>query len=141
MKEREIKMKVSRTVAGYIERLVNEKYADKFRKISEKEEKRIEEIIPIYEQASKELRKYLYEQARVFLNCDLYKDLKVEPFDISVKEYFYSCRLEHYDEELVRLKKEFNTLYKEKENKIQDIIITLELGGTKADLDRMLAEI
>lgn len=102
---------------------------------------RVKKIAPIYEEASRGLQEYLYDQASTFLECDIYKGLKVEPFNIRVQDYFRDYHLEDYDDELLKLKKEYRELCTEKENKIQDIIITLELGGTKADLDRMLAEI
>lgn len=134
-------MKVSKTVVAYIERTVNEKYVERFREINDKMRDRVKKIAPIYEKASKELQEYLDDQANKFLECGIYKELKVEPFNIRVQDYFLDYHLEDYDGELLKLKKEHRKLCAEKEDKIQDIIITLELGGTKADLDRMLAEL
>ena len=134
-------MRVSKTVVAYIERAVNGKYVERFREINDKMQDRVKKIAPVYEKASKELQEYLDDQASMFLECDIYKELKVKPFNIRVQGYFCDYHLEDYDDELLKLKKEYRGLCAEKENKIQDIIITLELGGTKVDLDKMLAEI
>ena len=45
---------------------------------------------------------------------------------------------EHAIAELEKLEQKENDKIKEKRRKIQDILVSLELGGTKAELDEML---
>lgn len=89
---------------------------------------------------------------------------KVEKFFLEhkgeVKTYYGGYDYEHFEENLEYAKKEISIrlsclrfksedevdkinkkLAEARKNAIEDILINLELGGTKADLDRMIAEL
>ena len=133
-------MRVTKKVENYIREQVKAKVMPKY-EAEKAESKRIIDIkkdiesraskaareaaMAVYEEAKEhgelfELDEYSIE--RSYLNC-------YHP--ISIKNYSHSDSVYKWE-----------SRYAEEVNKIvDDIIVTLELGGNKADLDRMLSEI
>ena len=133
-------MRVTKKIENYIREQVKEKVMPKY-EAEKTEAKRIigikndiesraseaarQAAMAVYAEAKEhseffELDEYSIE--RSYLNC-------YHP--ISIKNYSYSNSVYKWE-----------SRYAEEVNKIvDDIIVTLELGGNKADLDRMLSEI
>jgi hypothetical protein len=133
-------MRVTKKVENYIREQVKAKVMPKY-EAEKAESKRIIDIKKDIEsrasKAAREAAMAVYEEAkgygeffeldeysleRAYLNC-------YNP--INIKNYSYSNSIYKWEYR-----------YAEEVNKIvDDIIVTLELGGNKADLDRMLSEI
>lgn len=128
-------MRVSRQMKDYIEKQINEKC--KNNKIKELEEKRnkieaeFKEFVKDFENKMEnkfieEAKKYGYTQkSRWYSKC-------------STSSYLENPKVEEINERIDKIKKEMREY---KQNKFDEIIVTLELGGKKEDLDRMLNEI
>lgn len=125
-------MRVTKLVREYIEREVSKKFNEKdleLKSIQEKHEKaRL--------QFEKELKKI-----RLKADVDVEKAIKNCGYIGSREEYVeistYGISNPYYSE----LNKRKNELVKIKRDKIDEILITLELGGTRNDLDEMLSKI
>ena len=65
------------------------------------------------------------------------------PLDVELKHSHYTAVKKETWGTQIRLKSDRarEKRVKERDEKVRDIILTLELGGTKADLDRMIAEL
>jgi hypothetical protein len=129
------KMRVSKTVREYIEKQV----ANKFTKTeNELQYEQVSNIIAIandeyhqlMKQASEEIIKQLV--AKHNINEDMVEEKRC--YSYSPFDSWKSKSRELADKDR-RVRQEEQT------KKVNDIIVTLELGGTKADLEKMLAEI
>lgn len=132
-------MRVTKTIREYIEKAVTEKVTKRY-EVEAEEAKRQADILNEYtekaEQAAIAAAVAVYEEAKnkyeeiISLDVKEYKNLSLNgvrwAFDLNPSRPCSDYRS--------RMKKEIN-------EKVQDIIVTLELGGNKADLDRMLSEI
>lgn len=129
-------MRVTKTIKEYITEQVKAKFPITEEEKSLKE--KLEEIDDKAEQIEKQVRKYAVDLCKT-----ANKDFKIDHWDELDNIYIYTCRIvsgsnNPYEKELRILRSKRN----EKINKkVKDIIVTLELGGTKADLDKMLAEV
>lgn len=122
-------MRVSKTVKEYITKKVCEVYAEKINNIGKEyfdKKEEIEDKIMEMEKEFKEKTKALIKE-----NCGTW--------NFASDTIFSYCTVRMGDkdyEQEVRNKK--YEIAKERDEKIEEIIITLELGGTKADLEEML---
>jgi hypothetical protein len=129
--------------------------------IREYVEKSVAKAIPNKKKEENPLReKYdaIVDEIRDFANS------KIEEFFLEykgeVKAYYGGYDYEHFEENLAQAKRDISIhvsclrfkseddvdkINKElavcRKNAVEDILINLELGGTKADLDRMIAEL
>ena len=133
-------MKVTGIVKKYITESVKAKYDPIISSIDEKYRDAKTEVETVKENTRKELTKIACDAFRKALapyyDADDLDELMrnsapvVSPYRWNVYPSNEKKRLEKVDK-----------LEKEKQKTIDDILITLELGGTKADLDRLLSEV
>ena len=133
-------MRVTKKVQEYIERQVREKIYAKYedeRLEAERQEKILREF---WESLTKELE----ERAKVAI------DIFLENYSDFLERRSGNSEIIHYYSNSILIKDRcyINSVHKWRERaneeihkKVDDIIVTLELGGTKADLDKMLSEI
>ena len=127
-------MRVSKTVREYIEKQV----ASKFPKTE------IELYQEQQEQIASQMNKEYYdrvEKAKAEIIANIAKEYEINEGDIAIRNN-YGNVFSTFNTPTAMLA---NTAKSERQKavreKIDDIIVNLELGGTKADLERMLAEI
>ena len=130
-------MRVTKTVKEYIEKCVREKVYKKY-EAEANEAKRQNDIISDFEEEMEQLiRKVAKEKIDTFLKENEFAEIFEDNFGVR-----YGYRIKITNSNCInsvhcwrrRASAEVN-------EKVTDIIVTLELGGTKADLDRMLNEI
>lgn len=130
-------MRVTKTVKEYIEKCVREKVYKKY-EAEEAEAKRQNDIVSNFEEEMKQL---ICKVAKEKIDAFLEENKFVEIFDDNWGVR-YGYRLAITDSNCInsvhRWRRRADT---EVYEKVTDIIVTLELGGTRADLDRMLSEI
>jgi hypothetical protein len=128
-------MRVSKTVKEYIEKQVRAKFP------KTEEELQYEKVNHIVNAASNEYHE-LMKQAKqeivekLVKKYDLTSDMVEEKTSYSYSPF--GTWKTKAREQANKAEKERNTAINET---IENIIVTLELGGTKADLEKMLAEI
>ena len=127
-------MRVSKTVREYIEKQV----ASKFPKTE------IELYQEQQEQIANKMNQEYYdrvEKAKAEIIASIAKEYEINEGDIAIRNN-YGNVFSTFNTPTAMLA---NTAKSERQKamreKIDDIVVSLELGGTKADLERMLAEI
>lgn len=128
-------MRVSKAVKEYIEKQVRAEFPKKEEELQYEKVNRIvnaanNEYHELMAQARQEIVKKLVEK------YDLTSDMVEEKTNYSYSPFGTWKTKER--EQANKAERERNTAINET---IENIIVTLELGGTKADLERMLAEI
>ena len=135
-------MKVTKLIREYVEKSVA--------KAMPPREEGADEIQVEYEALEKDIDEYAKKRMAEFLEKHkgnvrgYYLSHEYDEFE-KIKAYLIrdicihtpSIRTKASDE----IREENKKLAKARENIIEDILINLELGGTKADLDRMIAEL
>lgn len=133
-------MKVSGIVKKYITESVNAKYNAVIESINEKYGGAKTEVDEVIEKTRKELNKAASEAFRKalapYFDAD---DLEELVFDRNLVGSPYRWNVYPTNEK--KRSEKVDKLEKEKQKTIDNILITLELGGTKADLDRLLSEV
>ena len=134
-------MRVTKAVREYIEKQVRAKVEQKY-EAEKNESKRIKDIKADIETRAAEAARQA--AIAVFMEAKNYEDIL--DFDekfvqdiymngsyrvLDLKDRVYQNSVHHWS----------RRMHNEVEEKVQDIIVTLELGGNKADLDRMLSEL
>lgn len=134
-------MKVTKIVREYIVDSVNAKYQPIIDAINAKYSGAKEECEKVREQTRVELNKIAMNMYRERL-APFYDEEEMKySFDRDINLIYDPLR---YNSRTIKEKKrdeEIAKISKEKEDTIKNILITLELGGTKADLDRLLSEV
>ncbi len=134
-------MRVTKAVREYIEKQVRAKIEKKY-EAEKNESKRIKDIKEDIETRAAEAARQA--AIAVFMEAKNYEDIL--DFDEKFMKDIYMGGFRN----ILNLKDRVyqnsihNWSYRmqnEVDEKVQDIIVTLELGGNKADLDRMLSEI
>lgn len=127
-------MRVSKTVRDYIEQKVNEAYP--ITGCEEYEQAR-KEVNDFCEQLDEAIEHLVKEQVKVF-NAAHPSVADWGLTDRNVCHVIYHS----YDSELERKSRAMKEeIERKRAEAIQNIIVTLELGGNKADLERMLSEL
>ena len=134
-------MRVTKAVREYIEKQVRAKVEQKY----EWEKNEAKRISDIKNDISQRAREAAFEAAKAVLN-EAKEHLDVleyeEPNYDRVSFYGLSDSIHLKDAcYLNSVHKWHRRMDSEVNEKVQDIIVTLELGGNKADLDRMLSEL
>lgn len=130
-------MRVTKTVKEYIEKCVKEKVYKKY-EAEANEAKRQNDIISDFEEEMEQLiRKVAKEKIDAFLEENEFAEIFDENWGM---RYGYRVEITNRNctDSVHRWRHRADT---EVHEKVTDIIVTLELGGTRADLDRMLSEI
>ena len=128
-------MRVSKAVKDYIEKQVNARHP------KTENELNFDKLTDIVNDANTQYHK-LMEQAKEKIVEELAKEFNLPTKCIDKKtNYSYSPfgTWGTKERELADIDRQNRRV--EINQKIEDIIVTLELGGTKADLEKMLAEI
>lgn len=129
-------MRVTKIVREYIEESVSKALTEK--STAEKE----------YEAFSNDLHQFIEQvedevEHMVAEAIENYRMVHNIPDDVKIKKSDYT--LIRYDDWGSVIRNEANAMKKKrdaaKERAVKDIILTLELGGTKADLDAMLSKV
>lgn len=131
-------MRVTKTIREYIEKKVDEKISAKYEaeKLEAKRQTEIEkEILEAASEAALEVFTKTIKNAVTNIE---FLEIHEECFPtcyksnaISIKDRCYVNSVHHWT----------TRKNKEVKEKVDDIIVALELGGTKADLDKILTEI
>ena len=134
-------MRVTKAVREYIEKQVRAKIEQKY----EWEKNESQRIRDIKNDIGARARKAAYDAAVAILReteqyPDLfeYEELNYSNFSIRTLCSGITLKDACY---INSVHKWANRMYDEVDEKVQDIIVTLELGGNEADLDRMLSEL
>ena len=129
-------MKVSKTVKEYIERQVASKFPKTEIELYQEQQEQI---------ANQMNQKYQdrVEKAKAEIIASLANEYKIHEEEIAIRHsHSYGNVFSTFNTPMAM---KANTAQSERQKairlKIDDIIVTLELGGTKADLERLLAEI
>ena len=127
-------MRVSKVVREYIEKQVCAKYPKTeneiaYSKLVDSVNTANQEYEQLMEQASKEIANKL--MAKYGFNKKVYREKRYSylPFDTWGTQERQTSDIDQQNRRVAI------------RNKIEDIIVNLELGGTKADLEKMLSEI
>lgn len=127
-------MRVSKIVREYIEKEVEAK--------AEIKRKAVNETFSAYDAECKAMQDKVIKMAKQ-LNDKLLAEIKEKGMEFCryndklIENYHTSIRPAMEDEK----KKAMHEVSEWEKNAVTEIILTLELGGTKADLERMLSEL
>lgn len=134
-------MRVTKKVEGYIREQVRAKVMPKYEAEKAEAERIVklrEDIVSRAEDAAKRAAIAILSEAKNNTDVLTYKESEIERMYLS--NFRYAIDIKDRNEEhsvhnwLNRMRNEVNKI-------VDDIVVTLELGGNKADLDRMLSEI
>ena len=135
-------MKVTKIVREYITETVNNKYQPLLDAIEKKYAGANERVEEVKEQTRKELNdvaiKLFRERLAPFYTPEDLDNL------VNDNRYFVNAPSDYWAAHPIQCKKRDEEMAKvrdERDAAVKNILITLELGGTKADLDRLLNEI
>lgn len=127
-------MRVTKLIREYVESSVKEMYASKidacgedYRKKDNEVQKKIEELLEETELRAKQ----------IIAECGLTVDKDINNTEQNILTYYHRFGRETSLEVYSERKK----IIAERDEKIKEILLTLELGGTKAELDEMLKKI
>ena len=125
-------MKVTRAIRDYVEKRVYDEYEKAKRELRKDYEERVE-------MAKKEIRKTLEGNVIENINMVLgYYGME----QIKAEDAFYRIYVSVQNrKEESELNKKRQEIWHSAGDKVTEILATLELGGTKEDLDKMLSEI
>lgn len=131
-------MRVTKTVREYIEKKVTEIYTERYsaEAAAAKEENEIcNAAVAAAEKAAREAVEEIFAQY-----CGDYSFLEFHPEKLSCGIGFrtLTIRDSHYSSSVHRWRDRMNAEIKEK---VSEIVVELELGGTKETLEKMLSEI
>lgn len=129
-------MRVTKTVREYITKKVVEKYKDRITAIDLDYKVKKEEVHKKLKSFADECNKKAWEIVKD--NCNTWNFTTTKSWDKDILITYYNV----YDKEAEDAHyQEKRNLEKEMQEKINDIIVELELGGNKETLEKMLAEI
>ena len=127
-------MRVSKTVREYIEKQVASKFPKTEIELYQEQQEQV---------ASRMNQEYQdrVEKAKAEIVASIAKEYEINESDIAIRHNYGNVFSTFNTPTAIKA----NTAKSERQtairSKIEDIIVTLELGGTKADLEKMLAEI
>lgn len=121
-------MRVTKTIKGYIEKKVNDIYNPQIDAVGKEYHKEREAVINEIDE--------IVKKANAEINALLEKtDFKLS---YGKEKCISQWTCIDNDEKVREITNQRRALRTERDEKIEEIILTLELGGTKADLDKML---
>lgn len=127
-------MRVSKTVREYIEKQVASKFPKTDIELYQEQQEQI---------ASKMNQEYYdrVEKAKAEIITSLAQEYKIHEEEIAIRNNYGNVFSTFNTPTAMKANTAKSERQKAIHSKIDDIIVTLELGGTKADLEKMLAEI
>lgn len=131
-------MRITKVVKEYIEERITEKVLPKYEVEKKEAERQLEVKNKFFEELAEELEAIAAERMEKFLAENPFLE-RSEKENISTVYYsavniIDRCLLSSVHNWKTRAREEIN-------NKTKNIIVALELGGTKEDLERMISEI
>lgn len=131
-------MRVSKTVREYIEKKVSEKVNAKYSTEKIEAERQNKAMSDFWNNLSEELEALAAERVKKFLEENSF----AERGSRSKITSYYSGVISIVDRHTISSVHCWRDRAKvEIKEKVEDIVVTLELGGTKEDLERMISEI
>ena len=131
-------MRVSKTVREYIEKKVSEKVSAKYDAERIEADRQDKVINDFWNNLSEELEALAAERVNKFLEKNSFAKRGQRPDIISTYSSVISIADRHMNSSVHNWRNRARAEIKEK---VEDIVVTLELGGTKEDLERMISEI
>lgn len=127
-------MRVSKTVREYIEKQVASKFPKTEIELYQEQQEQI---------ASKMNQEYYdrVEKAKADIIASIAKEYEIHEEEIAIRNNYGNVFSTFNTPTAMKANTAKSERQKAINEKIDDIIVTLELGGTKADLEKMLAEI
>ena len=132
------KMRVSKTVREYIEKKVSEKVNAKYDAERIEADRQNKAINDFWNNLTKELEVLAVERVNKFLEKNSFAErgsglhiISTYSSVISIADRIMNSSVHNWR----------NRAKAEIKEKVEDIVVTLELGGTKEDLERMISEI
>jgi hypothetical protein len=127
-------MRVSKTVREYIEKQVASKFPKTEIELYQEQQEQI---------ASKMNQEYYdrVEKAKADIIVELAQEYKIHEEEIAIRNNYGNVFSTFNTPTAMKANTAKSERQKAINEKIDDIIVTLELGGTKVDLEKMLAEI
>ena len=127
-------MRVSKTVREYIEKQVASKFPKTDIELFQEQQEQI---------ASKMNQEYYdrVEKAKAEIIANLAKEYEIHEEEIAIRNNYGNVFSTFNTPTAMKANTAKSERQRAVREKIDDIIVSLELGGTKADLERMLAEI
>lgn len=127
-------MRVSKTVREYIEKQVASKFPKTDIELFQEQQEQI---------ASKMNQEYYdrVEKAKAEIITSIAKEYEIHEEEIVIRNNYGNVFSTFNTPTAMKANTAKSERQKAMREKIDDIIVSLELGGTKADLERMLAEI
>lgn len=127
-------MRVSKTVREYIEKQVTSKFPKTDIELFQEQQEQI---------ASKMNQEYYdrVEKAKAEIIASIAKEYEIHEEEIVIRNNYGNVFSTFNTPTAMKANTAKSERQKAMREKIDDIIVTLELGGTKADLERLLAEI
>ncbi len=125
-------MRVSKTIRDYVTRTVNEAYSARIGELLEEEKRDVNE--------QEKILRDRFEQIKAAALADAEKAVTAMPKGFTLR---YPTRIDFgtpYVENRA-LAKKINFWDEHRRNKIEEILVRMELGGTKAELDEILKEL
>ena len=132
------KMRVSKTVREYIEKKISEKVSAKYDAERIEADRQNKAINDFWNNLSEELEALAAERVDKFLEKNSFAERGPGSLIVSTYYNVISIADRHMNSSVHNWKNRARTEIKEK---VEDIVVTLELGGTKEDLERMISEI
>lgn len=135
-------MRVTKTVKEYIEKCVREKVYEKYEEERAIAENESHILNAFWEDLGDEIEAIAKERVAKFIKENDFVELTEARYLSSNFTSYYSNRVAIKDKVYETSVHNWrHRADKEVKLRVDDIIVTLELGGTRADLDRMLSEI
>lgn len=131
-------MRVSKTVREYIEKKVSEKVNAKYDAERIEADRQNKTINDFWNNLSEELEALAAERVNKFLEKNSFAERGPGSYIVSTYSSVISITDRHMNSSVHNWRNRARTEIKEK---VEDIVVTLELGGTKEDLERMISEI
>jgi hypothetical protein len=130
-------MRVTKTVREYIEKKVAEKVYVKYEAEKLEARRQNKEIGDFVEELENAMNEYVEKHIKMFVEEHPYAERSSRNSFVSFYNPFNIID-RHVNSSVHNWQSRARAEIKEK---VDDIIVTLELGGTKADLERMISEI
>lgn len=131
-------MRVSKTVREYIEKKVSEKVSAKYDAERIEADRQDKAINDFWNNLSEELEALAAERVNKFLEKNSFAKRGPGSHIVSTYSSVISIADRHMNSSVHNWRSRARVEIKEK---VEDIVVTLELGGTKEDLERMISEI
>ena len=134
-------MRVTKTVKEYIEKRVREKVYKKYEPEKEESERQIKDMNNFWEKLEKELEEIARKKIEKFISQNDFVKGNNFANNVSIIKCFRSTILLKDKAYMESVHNWRSRAEEEVKEKVTEIIVTLELGGDKKDLEKIIDEI